>query len=90
MRSNVTTSVVSVAFGFDSLCANTRIAMPLCASRLQRIHASAHLPQWSCTRGSYRGCESSLSRGGLPAERCLGGWRLGHRSHKRSGLCRSR
>ena len=29
MRSNVTTSVVSVAFGFDSLCANTRIAMPL-------------------------------------------------------------
>ena len=84
MRSNVTTSVVSVALGFDRQRSNTRIAMSLFAGRLQRIHASARLPQWECARGMYWGSMMSPSRCRLPAERCLGGRLLGHTSHKRS------
>ncbi len=90
MRSNVTTSVVSVAFGFDRQRPNTRIAMSLFAGRLQRIHAGARLPQWESARGNYRGSAISPSRCGLPAERCLGGRLLGHTSPKRSCTCRSR
>jgi hypothetical protein len=90
MRSNVITSVVNVAVGFDRLRPNTRIAKSLFAGRLQRLHASARLPQWQCARGSYRGSTMSPSRCGLPEERCLERRLPGHRSHKRSCIRRAR